>query len=200
VGLRYPTADHSQPGYPVRNILTEDATGWGAYEAGLTEPISQSAVVETTVDVGVRRQVTELTFTLSHQSPLPEGLCLGRFRLSVTTDDRASFADGLDNGGAISANWQVLTPTSVRSVLGTPLTVLADGSVLAPSGAAGLETYYVTCRTELAGITGFRIEALEDPTLPRKAGGVTEGGPGLTAGEGNFVLTYFGVHQRAVTR
>ena len=81
---------------------------------------------------------------------------------------------------------------------GTPLVVLADGSVLATAGVAGLDTYYVTCRTDLPGITGFRLEALEDPLLPRKPGGTTEGGPGLTAGEGNFTLSYFAVHQWTV--
>ena len=73
-----------------------------------------------------------------------------------------------------------------------------DATVLALTGATGLDAYVVTCRTALSGITGFRLEALEDPTLPRKPGGVTEGGPGLSPNEGNFVLSDFAVHQQPV--
>ena len=43
------------------------------------------------------------------------------------------------------------------------------------------DTYTVTVRTRLAGITAFRLEALPDPSLPQK-------GPGRAA-PGAFVLT-----------
>ncbi|MBI2300394.1 MAG: hypothetical protein HYU66_15865 [Armatimonadetes bacterium] len=197
VALREPTADHSQPGFSVHDILDEDPAGWGAYDPRAKEPIAQTAVVETVADAGAQGKITELTFTLRHAHPTPDGLCLGRFRLSATTDDRTTFADGLENGGAIAAHWTVLTPASAVAELGTPLSILPDGSVLAPAGSSGLDTYYVICRTALFGITGFRIEALEDPALPRTPGGVTEGGPGLNPGEGNFVLSYFAVQQQA---
>jgi len=65
-----------------------------------------------------------------------------------------------------------------------------DGSVLVTSDKTqnAVEAIYtLRAKTKLAGITGFKIEALPDPRLPRN-------GPGL-APDGNFVLTEFSVAQ-----
>jgi len=195
VVLQSATADHSQPGFSVQGALDDAPAGWGAYDPRVGEPIAQTAVFETARNLGEDGRETELTFALRHAWPNPEGLCLGRFRISATTDDRATFADGLDSAGDIEADWSVLTPIATTSELGTPLVALPDGSVLAAVGALTQDTYFVTCRTALHGITGFRLEALEDPALPRKAGATTEGGPGLSPGEGNFVLSNISVFQ-----
>jgi hypothetical protein len=109
---------------------------------------------------------------------------LGRFRLSVTTDDRADFADGLDTGGDVSASWTVLKPEIFTSANGTTLEVLSDNSILASGTPPDTDTYTITARTPLSGITGFRLEALEDASLPVS-------GPGRHTANGNFVLSEF---------
>lgn len=111
------------------------------------------------------------------------GHLVGRFRWSYTTDNRADFADGLQTGGDVSANWTVLTPTSVTVPTGMGYTILGDGSVLTsitntPSSA----TYKVGFLGGLTGVTGLRLEVLNDNSLPT-------GGPGHFSTNGNFVLT-----------
>ena len=85
--------------------------------------------------------------------------------------------------------WITLGPTRVRSANGTRLTVGNDGSVIA-SGPAPIEEQYVLDMQLPAGrVTGVRIEALPDPSLP-------QGGPGRDY-YGNFVLTGFQLDVRA---
>ncbi len=77
--------------------------------------------------------------------------------------------------------WSVLKPEKAESEKGVNLTVDGDGVVSAdrnPNG--GVDTYRLTVKTKLAGITGFRLDAMEHATLPAQ-------GPGR-AGNGNFVL------------
>ena len=119
-------------------------------------------------------------------------LLVGRFRLSVTTDDRSLFADGLQVGGDVTANWTELTPTS-WSIVGSDAPMefinLGDNSLLvdvtkgysAPDNI--LTTYIVTTVTTLTGITGIRLETLPHPSL-------VGGGPGTV---GNFWLSYLQV-------
>ncbi|MCA9271019.1 MAG: hypothetical protein KDA41_21205, partial [Planctomycetales bacterium] len=66
----------------------------------------------------------------------------------------------------------------------------ADLSLLASGPAASVETYTITALTDLTAITGFRIEMLDDPSLP-------SGGPGR-ASNGNFVLLEFAVSHQAL--
>jgi mono/diheme cytochrome c family protein len=82
---------------------------------------------------------------------------------------------------AARADWTPLVPTRVSATGGTILETLADGSIVAAGGGAGGESYVIEAKTTLQGITGLRLEALADPSLPR-------GGPGRDP-YGNFVLT-----------
>src|SRR6185295_7340937 len=70
---------------------------------------AETAVWQTVQDIGPGR----LTFTMFFLDPNP-GHLLGRFRLSVTTDDRSTYADGLPVGGNVNANWTVLTDLVVQ--------------------------------------------------------------------------------------
>lgn len=90
--------------------------------------------------------------------------------------------------GEPQAAWQVLTPTEAATVAGTPLKINKDGSILATGKAADADTYFVTAKTSVKGITAIRIEALGDKTLPAN-------GPGR-AGNGNFVLSEIVVQAR----
>ena len=72
---------------------------------------------------------------------------------------------------AAQAAWTPLAPDEARATGGVVLKTLADGSVLASGANAASTSYAVTAHTTLQTITGLRIEALPDPSLPK-------GGPG----------------------
>lgn len=153
------------------------------------EGASQTAAFETTLDTGLAGG-SNFTFTLTHSFSVATHT-LGRFRLSVTTDSRSSFANGLLSGGDVTANWIVLDPASIGSANGATLSKLSDYSVLVSGTSPATDTYTVTAVSFLTGITGIRLEALTDPSL-------TFGGPGRYAPNGNFVLNEFGVSVSAV--
>ncbi len=87
-----------------------------------------------------------------------------------------------------SLNVPTWTPVEIVTAVskeGASLARQPDGSVLASGKNPDTDTYTVTTLTKLNGITGIRLEALPDSTLPGK-------GPGR--GNGNFVLTEFKIH------
>ncbi len=82
---------------------------------------------------------------------------------------------------AMDANWIRLAPQQVSATNGVVLKALADGSVLASGANPPLTSYTITTATPLQGITGVRLEALPDPSLPKN-------GPGRD-GYGHFRVT-----------
>ncbi len=166
------------------NGTTADDLGWAiAPNAGTIIP-SQTAAFQTVSDIGFAGgSLITFTLTQTHSNP---GHTLGRFRLSVTTDNRSLFCDGLATGGNVTANWTVLDPSSFASLNGTTFSKLGDLSLLAGGATPATDIYTVSAPTSLTGITGIRLEALEDPSLPY-------GGPGRWPGNGNFVLSEFQV-------
>lgn len=76
--------------------------------------------------------------------------------------------------------WTVLDPTEMKSAVGATFTKNEDKSITV-GGANGADTYTIVAPTNLAGITGIRLEALSDSALPAS-------GPGR-APNGNFVLS-----------
>ena len=87
--------------------------------------------------------------------------------------------------------WTPLKAEKLSATGGTTLTQLDDLSILAAGETKG-GNYTVVAKTELTGITGIRLEALNDESLPRK-------GPGR-AGDGNFVLTEFALQAAPVEK
>ncbi|VAX38202.1 hypothetical protein MNBD_PLANCTO02-262 [hydrothermal vent metagenome] len=80
--------------------------------------------------------------------------------------------------------WTVIKPETFRANKGAKLTVLEDNSLLASKNNPGRQQeYHITFRSKTTGITGFRVEALPDASLPKN-------GPGR-ATNGNFVLSQF---------
>jgi hypothetical protein len=171
------------------NGTTADGLGWAIYpNTGAT----QIGAYETTSDIGYANG-SLLTFTLD-QSYMGWGEhLLGRFRISVTTDDRSTFCDGLPTGGDVTANWTVLDPISFTADGGT-LTKLSDHSILAGGTLNDTDFYTVKAKTTLTGITGIRLEALTDSSLPYN-------GPGRQPLNGNFTLSEFtvGIEQLCAT-
>ncbi len=89
-----------------------------------------------------------------------------------------------------ATEWTVLTPTVAKSKAGpTPalaklsskLAIQPDGSILASGSLEAVDTYTIEAEvTSAKPITGFRLEALADKSLPKM-------GPGRAV-NGNFVL------------
>lgn len=194
IGLQNATATFSQTfnGLPFTIDQALDGietgfNGWAIAE-GLVSQFSdpthaQTAVFETTSNL-TTAPGTPITFTLKQLFGGTQ--LIGSFRLSATTDSRATFADGQVSGGDVTANWTVLTPFSALSSDGGVLNVLGDGAILASGAMPASTTYTISALTNLQNITGFRLEVLEDASLPKE-------GPGLQATYGNFVLTEFAV-------
>ena len=122
----------------------------------------------------------EITMHFLHFNP---GHLLGRFRFSVTTDDRSTFADGLHGGGDVDATWTLLTNPTIVGPAGMTFVPLGDESILAGGTIAPQGVYTITYPNVLDSVTGLRLEAIEDASLP---GG---DGPGWHVDNGNFLLT-----------
>lgn len=84
-----------------------------------------------------------------------------------------------EKSSSIPNRWRVLPPGTLSTTNGSILAKQPDGSIVA-SGPNRNGVVTVTAETELAGITGLRLEVLADDNLPHK-------GPGR-ANDGNFVL------------
>lgn len=183
IPLKNPTATFSQAGGWDVNLVTDgttnDVAGWAIFNFSSGGAGPETAVFETETNIGFLSG-TVLTFSLYNVNHNPQA-ALGRFRLSFTTDARDTFADGMNSGGDVTADWTVLAPTSAVATDGTVLSILEDGSVLASGANPEKSVYTIVANTLAQGITGFRLEALEDSSLPAS-------GPGR-AENGNFVLT-----------
>ncbi|HFD86339.1 MAG TPA: hypothetical protein ENJ35_01535 [Gammaproteobacteria bacterium] len=162
-----------------------DPNGWAIIDSG-GNTNNQTAAWETAVDLAAG----DLTFNMKflHFNP---GHLIGRFRLSVTTDSRDSFADGLDINGDVTANWSVLSSPTVTGPAGMTFSTLPDNSILAGGTTAAQGEYTINYTTNISSITGIRLEVLEDPSLPFN-------GPGLHANNGNFLLTEMTLDAAAV--
>jgi hypothetical protein len=90
--------------------------------------------------------------------------------------------------GERQATWTPLLATEAAAESGALLKINKDGSIRATGRTRDVDTYFVTARTKLKGITALRLESLTDKSLPKN-------GPGR-ADNGNFVLTELLVHAR----
>ncbi|WP_435016301.1 PSD1 and planctomycete cytochrome C domain-containing protein [Tundrisphaera sp. TA3] len=72
--------------------------------------------------------------------------------------------------------WTVLEPSQLEAASGTTLTVQPDRSVLAEGPKPAEETYTITARADLAGITAARLELLPDDRLPSRGPGRNDNG------------------------
>jgi hypothetical protein len=183
VPLQSPTATFSQTiGAPFTVDKAVDGVAGDLGWAVFPQNSDQTAVFETGSDVGFAGgSLWTFTLSMTHSNP---GHTLGRFRLSITRDDRTAFADGKATGGAVDAKWTVLDPLTFLSRSGATLTKLPDHSLLVSGPNPATDVYTVTALTRLTSITGVRLEALTHESLPHN-------GPGRLPENGNFVLTEF---------
>lgn len=189
VVLQNATATFSQPFFTttgpwlVSEMINGNTTGldgWAIFDPNApvaTRTSPQIAAFETVADL----TAPAIRVNMLQAYVESNGHMVGRFRWSVTQDDRSEFCDGLQSGGDVTANWTVLTPGSIVLPTGTGSTVLADKSILI-SGANGNGSYVVTFDLPFGNVTGLRLEVLEDPSLPFS-------GPGRHSANGNLVVT-----------
>ncbi|MCY2952775.1 MAG: VPLPA-CTERM sorting domain-containing protein [Planctomycetota bacterium] len=171
VGLSSATATFSQTGFDVSAAIDgslNNNTGWAIDP----NEVNQSAVFNAAGPVGGVGG-TVFTFTMSQLFPNPDMHTIGKFKLSVTTDGSA---------------WNDLAGvTFAANPAETPVNIGADGTILlAGSFRPSVSVYTVTGMTNLSAITGFKLDVLEDTSLPFQ-------GPGRQPVNGNFVLTEFQV-------
>jgi hypothetical protein len=108
--------------------------------------------------------------------PIPEGFAEASRAVQVAVQDLSAPRPNAES----ESMWTVLEVIQTRSADGTTLTRQPDGSLLASGESPPTDTYVITARTALERITGFRLEALPDPSLPGN-------GPGRAV-NGNFAL------------
>ena len=87
--------------------------------------------------------------------------------------------------------WIHLKPTEFSSIGGAELKLLDDQSILASGKNPDQDTYEFTTRFKGGDITGIRLEALTDRSLPRRGAG--------RASNANFVLTEFELESASAT-
>jgi hypothetical protein len=69
------------------------------------------------------------------------------------------------------AQWTTLVPATATATNGAVLAIQEDGSVLASGPNPEITTYTIEARTETPAITGLRVQALLDPSLPKQGPG-----------------------------
>jgi hypothetical protein len=173
------------PRYLVDYAIDSDRNGtaWAIYPQG---GMAHTAVFELLSEVGRTDAPTALSFTLRFRPP---GWELGRFRLSVTDAFRTTYGDGANYQGDIGDDsiWTILTPLTAVASSDTKLDILDDGSVRVDLSTyvVGEHDYTIIAETDLDRVTGIRLEALTDSSLP-------DNGPGVRAdGSANFQLSDF---------
>jgi len=177
------SATYCQPSYPVDAAIDgnfNNGNGWAV--DGRTPGSGPVAVFQSATDLGAAAG-TRLRVRFHHL--FIDQHSLGKFRLSATTSDRSTYAQGGACGNADAAGsavWTVLTPGYINSAGGETLTVQQDGTILASGTLPLTDVVTFAVSTPLHGITGFRLETFADASLPVN-------GPGRYPTNGNFVLT-----------
>ena len=166
--------------------VTTGTTGWAIRsDPGGSNPVdAETAVFELATTLSSAHGYAYI-FELYHSYGF--SLISGRFRISVTSDDKSTFADGLNTGGDVTANWTVVDFDTMTATNGVSLTAQTDDSILTTTSSSSTSVFTLsgTIRSSAGNtvITGIRIELMEDSSLPGS-------GPGHYT-DGNLVITEF---------
>ncbi|GMW00777.1 MAG: hypothetical protein AMXMBFR84_19140 [Candidatus Hydrogenedentota bacterium] len=91
--------------------------------------------------------------------------------------------------------WTLLTPDHAESVKTTPLTLMADGSILAGGDRPDTDLYTLTAPLPSGTITGLALEVIPDSSFPNQGPGRSDDGSftlneiEATAGQTRFTLS-----------
>jgi hypothetical protein len=118
----------------------------------------------------------------SQSAKLKADMAVIQTRLDTSTPELEAAQESWETRlRATGKDWTTVVPTQYTSAGGATLTLQPDGSILASGKNPQADTYTLTARTDLASITGMRIEVLPDSSLPHN-------GPGRDP-DGNFFLS-----------
>jgi len=139
-----------------------------------------TTTVRSNIDLELDPQANQLARTKFDQDHKPYVQRLAAFE---QTQLLPRFKRWEEAGGPAKTpeTWLLLKPAELRSAGGTTFKPLPDGSFLATGKNVDFDTYTVVAKTQLSSITGFRLEALADPSMVKS-------GPGRAV-NGNFDLT-----------
>ena len=139
-----------------------------------------STTVRSNIDLELNPTETRAASLKFDQAHQPYVNRLARFE---KTQLRLRFNRWEKGGGLTNtpATWLLLAPSELRSAGGTTFKALPDGSQLATGKNVDFDKYTFIAETQLKSITGFRLEALADPSMVKS-------GPGRAV-NGNFDLT-----------
>ena len=171
-----------QPSTAINGSLVEGA-GWAIarnVSGSCSNPSSTNPETIWFETVGSQGSATGTVYTFDLHQLFGNFHTLSRFDLSYTTSTQVGgFSDA-------NATWIPLTLASASATNGATLTFV--GNVVQAGVANPTTSVYTITTTQLfvTGITGFRLNALLDPSL------VSTQGPGRAI-NGNFVLTEFQV-------
>ncbi len=118
--------------------------------------------------VNLGRLLGRIGWTGESAKVLAESRAVCERRLSRAPGDgaaAAALAELLPEADA-SAGWTILRPDVMTSAAGATLARLPDNSVLAGGANPPVDTYTIEARSGRSMITGLRLEALTDPSLP----------------------------------
>ncbi len=147
-------------------------------EAKLAETLAK--IEARTAEIKPERERLEVE-RLAKMKAAEADLEAGKTKVLETWVNRSNPNDAPESNANVSpVEWHPLAAGGLSATNEATLIPQPDRSIVA-SGKMDKGVYHITFNTTLPKITGFRLEAIADPSLP-------SGGPGL--GEnGNFVLT-----------
>ncbi len=114
---------------------------------------------------------------------LDRTLATTKLKLNAATPELAAAQREWEKSVATEVKWETLEPQTFVVQGESKLKKIESGVLQTTYKVASTENYVLTAHSPIRGITGFRLEALPDDSLPSH-------GPG-NAPNGNFVLTDF---------
>jgi hypothetical protein len=181
------TADFAQAMFPVEHAFDgNNKSGWAVDGQGrkdrtatfvFEKPVGFEGGTRLTIKLdqqyGGKHTIARLRASLGKPAEVTASL-VERRRAALNK----SFASWREQAEKNAVVWKQLRPTALASTLPI-LTIQDDDSVFSSGDMNKSETYTVTLRPEMAGITAIRLEGIPDPRLPKN-------GPGRVYYEGPF--------------
>jgi hypothetical protein len=117
-----------------------------------------------------------LTFPTPEQTAklasLEENIALAKAALKeAEAKDAADGKKREKNGIGEAQKWQILQPSELKSTNGATLTAETNGIIFSSGNQPQKDIYSVSADTDLAEVTGIRLELLPDERLPSKGSG-----------------------------
>ena len=116
---------------------------------------------------------------------IDEQLAALRGKLAVETPEVVAARAEWERSLGLSGDWQPLAILEAKGDQGSTFKTLEDGSLLVGGETPKTETYTLSARVDLQGVTAFRLETIPDDSLPAKGAG--------RGADGNFVLSKWSV-------